>query len=478
MTICRLLGHRPGLAGVVIPLMLAACSSLGPDYLRPESAVSETWTEKTAQNAQWPSIDWWTGFNSPRLDDYMRQSQQANFDIAAAVARVRQADAQVRISGAALLPSVQLSSGASRSGTPNLSYQKKSSTQENVFNVVFGASYELDFWGANADAVEAAQATARGSRFDQQTVALTVQANVANTYFTILSLQDRLAVARDNLAIAEHTLEAIRARETFGTASGLDVAQQESVVAEQRAAIPPLVQQLRQNTFALAILLGKTPESVTIPLDTLDSVSLPAVSPGLPSELLARRPDVQSAEAQLIAANANMKEAKAALFPTITLTTQGGLESPQLSKLFDPTSLLFSLAASAVQPIFKGGALEGGIQLEQARYEELVQTYRKTVISAFGDVDSALVAVEMSGQQETAQRLAVETARRAYEISQAQLLSGTIDIVTVLNTQKTLFSDQDLLVQDKLAHAQALVGLFRVLGGGWRAEEQPATAGS
>lgn len=451
-------------------IALTACS-VGPDYHRPETPTPAAWQAGTATGGTWPARDWWRGFNTPSLDQFMGEAQAANFDIAAAVARVRQADAQVKIAGAALLPTVQAGGGVSRTRSVATT-PKAGGTPVGVdtYSAVLIASYEVDFWGRYADQVQSAKATADATRFDQQTTALSVQATVANTFFTIAALQDRIRVARNNLAAAESILEAFRARSVAGTAGGLDIAQQESVVAEQRASLPPLEQQLRQNVYALAILVGKLPEAVKIPETTLDTVALPAVAAGLPSGLLQRRPDVQFAEAELIAANANTKAAVASVFPNISLTAQGGVESTALSSLLSPSGVLYSLASSFTQPIFAGGALEGGIELNEARFDELVQDYRKAVISAFGDVETALVAVEMTDRQEEAQRAAVVTAQRAYDIAQAQLYSGTIDILTVLNTQRTLFLAQDLLVQARLAHAQAVVSLFRAVGGGWEVQ--------
>lgn len=469
MPLKSVLSCRAVWPAVTLVALLSACS-VGPDYNRPETAEPTAWSGKTEPVAAWPSVTWWQDFRSASLDDLMSQAQKANFDIGAAMARIRQADAQAKIAGASLLPTVQASGGEMRNRN-NTTTPKSGGAPRGVETLsgVLTASYELDFWGKNADAVDAADAAARASRFDQQTTALTVEASVADTYFTIASLVDRVNVARGNLDIALHTLDAIQARATVGTASALDIAQQESVVAAQRAALPPLTQQLRQNIYALAILVGRLPEDLSVSEDGLTTVSLPAVAAGLPSGLLTRRPDVQYAEAQLIAANANIKAAQASLFPSITLTAQGGLQSAALATALDPGSTLYSLGASITQPIFSGGALEGGIEYQQARYDELLQTYQKAVVSAFGDVETALVAVEMNSQQEVAQQAAVDTAQRAYDIAQAQMMSGTIDIVTLLNTQRTLFQAQDLLVQVKLAHAQAVVGLFRALGGGWQA---------
>lgn len=460
---------RAALGPVLAVALLSACS-VGPDYHRPETAEPSHWNGGAEAAAQWPTLTWWRDFHSASLDTLMSQAQKANFDLGAAIARVRQADAQAKIAGANLLPSASITGGDQRYRN-NTTTPRTGGSPRGVeaLSTYLTASYEFDFWGKYADAADAAEATARATRFDQQTTALTVQASVANTYFTVTSLADRLKVARENLDVALHVLDAIQARSSAGTATALDIAQQESIVAAQRAAIPPLVQQLRQNRNALAILVGRLPEDLSLPEESLTSVTLPVVGAGLPSGLLTRRPDVQYSESQLIAANANIKAAQASLFPDIKLTVQGGLQSTALMRAFDPGSVLYNVAASATQPIFSGGSLEAGIEYQQARYDELAQSYQKTVISAFGDVENALVAVETNDQQEAAQRIAVETAQRAYDIAQAQMFGGTIDIVTLLNTQRTLFQAQDALMQVKLAHAQAVVGLFRALGGGWEA---------
>ena len=231
--------------GLLAITVLPGCS-IGPDYLRPETAAPAGWQAAAAVTETWPSADWWRGFTSPPLDDFMAQAGMANLDIAAAIARVRQADAQVKIAGAALLPSLQATVGDTRTRGPTTVPKSGGSPRgQNTGSGLFIASYEFDFWGKHADAVEAAQALAQATRFDRQTTALTIQSTVAATYFAICAFQDRIRVADSNLAIAEHTLDAIQARAAAGTAAALDVAQQESVVAEQRAAIPPLRQQLR-----------------------------------------------------------------------------------------------------------------------------------------------------------------------------------------------------------------------------------------
>lgn len=206
---------------------------------------------------------------------------------------------------------------------------------------------------------------------------------------------------------------------------------------------------------------------------SLAGVGLPRTRAGVPSGLLARRPDVQAAEARLAAVNADLKGAEAARFPSVILTAQGGTGSTHLSDLVTPAGVFYTVAAGAVQPIFEGGRLEGAVELQKGRWDEQVQNYRKAAATAFKDVEDALTAVEQTAREVEAQTTAAETAQRAYDITQARLFSGTIDILTLLNTQRTLFQAQDLLIQDKLALLQATVGLFRALGGGWQAGAAP-----
>ena len=407
----------------------------------------------------------------------MAQAQSANDDIAAAIARVREADAQARIAGAALLPSVSLTSDATRQRT--LSGVAGGTAQTGptgtaggaslkLFTAELSASYQVDFWGKNRATRDAARLAATASRFDREVVELTVMTGVATSYFQALELRDRLNVAEDNLASAEKTLDGLKLELKVGTMTALDVAQQETVVATLEAAVPPLKQQLLQTIDALAILIGKPPEAVNVAAGTLTDLSEPQVSPGLPSELLTRRPDVAAAEALLVQANANVAAARAAFFPSIDLTAAGGYSSTALSTLFSPANRLFALTGGLTAPIFQGGALSGQYAFSKARYAELVADYHKAVISAFGNTEDALAALRETADQLQRQQDAVSKARRAYELSQAQFHAGTINILTVLSTETALFTAEDALVQVKFSHLRALISLFSALGGGWQ----------
>lgn len=453
--------------------LLVACS-LGPHYHRPDIPPPQSWRDpRQATTAEWPSSDWWKAFNSPTLDELMGQAQAANDDIGAAIARVQQADAQARIAGAPLLPALSLDGSGTRQRSTQLALSPEGKLigvpgTGNSFSAGLTASYELDFWGRNRALHDAARMAALASRYDRATVELTVMQSVASTYFQALELRDRLKVANDNVASAQDTLKGLQLEAQVGTVTALDVAQQQTTVATLSAAIPPLAQQLGQTINALAILVGKEPESVDVTSGTLADLAEPEVQPGMPSELLARRPDVAQAEAQLIAANADIAAARAAFFPTISLTADGGFASSSLSKLFNPVSRVWSATAGLTQPIFQGGALVGQYQLNKGRYAELLADYHKAVISAFGNVEDALVSVQQTADQLQRQQEAVATARHAYELTQAQFHAGVINILIVLSTETALFSAEDTLVQVKYSHLNALVALYSALGGGWQ----------
>jgi multidrug efflux system outer membrane protein len=453
--------------GALICTAVAACS-VGPTYHRPDIAPPTQWHEGPGATASpWPEAGWWHGFGSSQLDELIAEAERNNDDLAGAVARVREADAQVRIAGAALFPSLDLGAGATRERTV-VPGGASGARLTNIFNPQITASYELDFWGKNRALRSAARATAIASRSDQQTVALTVVRSVAGTYFQALEFLDRIQVARQNLETGQKILRGLQLEQSAGTVTGLDVAQQETAVALLEAAIPPLLQQFRQSVYALAVLVGRTPESIDVTSGSLTEISSPAIAAGLPSELLSRRPDVAEAEQQLIAANADITVARAALFPNIALTASGGYESSRLASLVSPANRVYALSGALTQPIFHGSALRGQVSFSEARYTELLTTYHKTVLTAFSNVESALVAARQTADQQERQRDAVAKARRAFEFSQTQMSVGTVNVLTVLNTEGALFSAQDVLVQVQYSHLQALIDLYTALGGGWQ----------
>jgi len=461
------------MVAAAVLLGLAACS-VGPAYRRPQVALPGSWsTSVPGASASWPAAQWWRGFGSATLDTYVAQARSDGDDIAAAIARVREADAQARIAGAAFLPAVGLDAGATRERTHPLS--GGAALTGNQFSPELTASYELDFWGKNRATRNAALLAAQASRFDQQTVTLAVITSVAQSYFEALEMHDRLQVAQNDLANAQHILDGLTLEQQVGTTTALDVAQQAAVVAVVNASIPPLQAQLRQSLDALAVLLGRAPETIRLDSGGLAQVHTPPVIAGLPAQLLARRPDVAEAEAQLHAANANVVAARAAFFPNVDLTGSGGYASAVLGTLLSPASRVFAVTGAISQSIFEGGARRGQYQYSQARYAELLSDYHKTVLTALSDVENALIAVQQTTEQQRRQQDAADKAGRAFDFAQMQMAAGTTNVLTVLNTETTLFTAQDELVQVKYQHLQALVALYQALGGGWQ-QPQPGQA--
>jgi outer membrane protein, multidrug efflux system len=306
-------------------------------------------------------------------------------------------------------------------------------------------------------------------------VGLTTMVAVANSYFQVLAAQDRLRIANENLASASRILNLINQRAQAGTASALEIAQQESLVNQVKAAIPPLQQAVHTNRTTLAVLMGRSPEQVRVRGGTLRAVAIPRVTPGLPSELLTQRPDIREAEANLAAANANVYNARAQFLPSITLTGEGGYESAVLKVLLRPESAIYSAAAGLTAPIFHGGQLLGNLDLRKGQQDELLQNYRKAVISGFADVENALFNVRSTALTVQLQSAVVTSSRRAFDVSEQRLREGTIDLVTVLQTQQTLFTAEDALSQAQLARLQAIVSLYQALGGGWLPEPVEAS---
>jgi multidrug efflux system outer membrane protein len=473
-----------GLRAACAMFALAVCPTLSGCILgteRPELDLDMSATYRAAPkgdaDAAVPVVDWWRGFRSSELSTLMELAQVRNLDIAVAIAQIVQADAQVGISGAPLLPSVTANATAEREHFGSQSSAVGSglgsglssggSSTFSQFNASLTASYMIDFWGKNRATLYAAEENATVARYNREVVTLTTMVTVANTYFQVLAAQDQVRVTRQNLAAAERILTLIRNQFNGGTASQLDVSQQEALVATQRAAIPPLEVTLGQNIAALALLVARAPANFKVRGGSTSQIAVPRVTPGLPSELLYQRPDIRQAEALLAASNFSVEAARAAFFPQIQLTGTTGFQSAALASLFTPGAWFYTLTASLTQPIFDGFLLES--QLKQAKGVQLqdLQAYRKAVLSAFADVEKALIALQKFTLQEKLQKDVVAASRKAFDVAEAQLRGGTINLITVLQAQQTLFTAENTLVQVRLSKLLAASSLFQALGGGW-----------
>jgi NodT family efflux transporter outer membrane factor (OMF) lipoprotein len=442
--------------------VLAGCATTSP-IPEPKVQPPAAWNE-AAPGAAALSPEWWKAFGSEELHALIGEALAGSPDLAIAAERVRQAEAQVRAAGASLFPSLDVGANTSARSTRQ---DSRTSTTESS-GATLSASYEIDLWGRNAAGVRGAEASLRATSFDRDAARLSLIAGVASAYFEVASLRGRLAVGRENLAIAERVLNLVSARARAGAVSPLDVARQEAAVLSQRAALLPLEQQERQTLAALAVLAGRLPEGFDVQAQGLAPLAVPSISPGLPAELLVRRPDLAAAEAQLAAANADLAAARAALLPSIQLTGSAGVASGALLSLAGGPAATAAIAASVLQPIFDGGRLKAGVSIAESRERELVEGYRRAILSAFADVETALAATTRLQQRETLQSQVEQRAREALRLAEVRYREGADDLLSVLDAQRTLFDAQQQLALARQERLDAAVSLFKALGGGWQ----------
>jgi multidrug efflux system outer membrane protein len=454
----------------VLALALAGC------HMTPEAMKSEelpkafTAPEPEGAIETVPSAEWWKGFSSDEMTSLVEASHGGNLDVAIYAARVEQARANAGLAWADLFPAVGAKGGASRSGSKVVANGARSEVDTNNFSAGFAASYELDFWGKTREKISAARNNARAAIYARDVEWLTVSSDVADSYLAVLALRERIGIAKRNVEAAKRILAITEAKVKNGAESNLELAQQTATLRSTEATIPNLEEQEREERYALAILLGRMPEGFDVKGQSLDGVKAPPVKPGIPSTLLTRRPDIAEAEASLKAAHGNLNAARLAFLPTISLTGSGGFASSEFSHLITPENLAWTAGATVLQAIFDGGSLTSTRDYYKAVEVEQIATYRKTVLTAFSDVESALGSVTALTERERLIADQVKNAQEAFRISELQYREGVADLLTVLNTEQMLFTAQDTLAQIRLARLQAVVGLYRALGGGWSFE--------
>jgi outer membrane protein, multidrug efflux system len=466
---------------LVLALVAAGCATDEPLALKQSDVPVKFTSPIPADVGVWPSKTWWHGFKSPELDGLIAEAETNNLDIAVAFSSVLQASAQANIQRSALFPSITLDPAASRQQSPGSTISTSGPTisrpgaTTNTFSIAANASYNVDFWGLAQDNLRAATESLRSSRYNQETVALTTVSDVGTTYFDVLALRERVKLAQQNVEDAKRVLVITQAKLTNGVSSELDLAQEQALVAQQEANIPVLQEQEHEALLALAILLGKAPEGFDVAAKNLDGIALPLVAPGLPSQLLLRRPDVAQAEANLASAHANVDAARAAFFPAVNLTGNGTTISGVAGTLFHASTFEWSAGATALQTLFDAGKLFAESDLAKAQQLGLVATYRKTVITAFSNVETSLGQTSNYAIAEAALEREVKASAEAERISELQYREGIVDLTTLIQTQQTLFTAQDALEQERLAYAQAVIGLYESLGGGWSQDPRDNT---
>ena len=453
-----------------LAIAASGCSTPNPTALDKPGDVPAAFTAPVLKETPiWPEAGWWTNFKAPELPALEEAAAKENLDIAQAAAQVLQAEATTGVAFSSLLPTITVNPGVTRRVTNSATAGGASVTSRtfNAFTLSAGVTYGFDFWGLSQDRLRQARENLRAARYAETAVGLTTSAAIANTYFQILSLRERITIARQNIDAANRILAVTQAKVTNGVSSNLDLSQQQSTVAAQRARLPNLIEQEREARYALAILLGRAPEGFDVRAQNLDGIVSPRVQPGLPSEVLLRRPDIAQAEASLFALHANVDAARAAFFPQIGMSGNAGYAGSVLDTLVNTNNLVWNIGLSIAQTIFDGGRLHALHDSAVAQQIGALAAYRKTVFQAFSDVESSLGQANAAADQLTELNEVVRASAEALRIAELQYREGTIDILALLNTQQTLFTAQDNLVQTKLARLTADVSTYRALGGGW-----------
>jgi outer membrane protein, multidrug efflux system len=438
-------------------VFFAAGCSLTPEYIRPDTPVPATFTAKSSASV--PNIDpeWWRVFSNRTLNDLIAEANVDNTDTAAAVHRIEQARASYRIARSSLFPSIEASADAALTYT---NARNAPARTETTLSAGASLDYDLDIFGGNRAETEAARADLASRQFDREMIELTVQAEVAATYAALLLARERLRISVNTIRNFEEILRVAEARFEAGATTTLDVSRQKSELASARASRAVLLEDIRNAENALAVLLGDAAGTLKISGSGLASLKAPKIMPGQPAALFSRRPDIRRAEADLIAANADIGVARAALFPSLGLNLDAAIAN-------HPVTTTLAIGSSLLAPIFQGGRLKAGVRLSEAREAELVEIYRKTVLVALREVEDALAAARSARQRVFELTIALREAHSSYGFSRTQYEAGTIDFQTLLDAQRTLLSAEDSLALARFDRLIAAVELIRALGGGW-----------
>jgi multidrug efflux system outer membrane protein len=466
---------RKGALALLLAMPLSACM-VGPDYRRPDVDVPAGWRLAATEAGAVANIAWWDQFQDPVLSDLVRTALANNKDLEIATANVDQAVAQYGIVRSAEFP--QLSAGASAER------QRLSRTtaigggtgrgQFNDFGANLSASFELDVWGKLRRASESARASLLASEQGKGTVVLTVVTTVASGYIQLRALDRQLEIAQYTSQSLGEAARLQRVRFEEGAVPQSDYQQAESQYREAVARVPELEREIAQQENFISVLLGRNPGPIARGRN-IDALSFPAVPEGLPASLLERRPDIRQAEQNLIAANADIGVAKAAYFPDISLTALLGLESAQLSDLFKGPSKAWSLGAGLLQPIFNAGRISSHVAQTEALQRQALHAYEKSIISAFQDVENALIDRTKFGQVRDEQAKNVEALRRFRDLADLRYREGATIYLEVANAEQSLFNAELAYVATQAQLFQSYANLYKAMGGGWIEEAERLT---
>jgi outer membrane protein, multidrug efflux system len=459
-------------AVIAFALALSGCM-VGPDYQRPETPLPRTYADAPTVNAGAPTsstttirADWWTLYDDPTLNELVATALSENLDVAAAVAKIEEFDADLREANAALFPEIDLGGTAARSRSSGAVAAPQSIRVSNDLRIALSTSFEIDFWGRLRRLLESARAQVLATHYAKDVVTLSLAGLTTQTYFLLRSLDAQITATRETLTTREEYLRVVQRRVDGGLASGLDLAQALGARSDAAAQLKDLVRQRALAEHLLGTLTGRL--DLKLSPGDLAQLPVPPVPPtGLPSTLLERRPDIRQAEENLVAANAQIGVAKAALLPRISLTGDIGGESAALSSLARSSAGIWSIGFALAQPIFTAGRLSAEVDATTARQKQALFSYQRSIQTAFREVSDALVNVGQSAAAEIDLQSSVDAARDALHLSTQRYESGYSTYLNVLDAQRTLNASQLALIRNRQALLSASVDLMKALGGGW-----------
>jgi NodT family efflux transporter outer membrane factor (OMF) lipoprotein len=463
------------LGASVLVLALAACT-VGPDYQAPAPETRAGW-QGQQQAADFAQIQqWWAAFHDAELDSLVARAIAGNLDVKMAEQHIIEARAQKAVAEAGYYPTVSSSGGASRAHVPKDLFTLPSGNTVNFFDADVSMSWEIDLFGKTKRNVEAAEANLGANIEDRRGALVTLLGELGKDYAALRAAQLRLDIAKRNVDAEAELLDLTRAKYKGGLGSELDVAQAEAQLANVRAVIPQLETTVAQQGNAIAVLLGQEPGSLTAELS--ESKALPPAPPvlpaAMPSDVVRNRPDIRAAERQMAVANAQIGVADAARYPSLTLSPQAALAGGTLHQMFSSAGLLWVAAASIKQPIYEGGKLDANVRSAEASAEEARLNYKKTVLTAFREVEDALVAYEAEQRRHRELINGRDASKRALERATELYRAGIGDFLNVLDGERNLYTAEDALAQSEQTLTQQTVALYKALGAGWQAGEQPA----
>jgi multidrug efflux system outer membrane protein len=455
----------------LITLLLSGCA-VGPNYKRPSANVPGVYRGAMPQEAAQPAAEslgdqkWWEVFQDPQLQDLIRTALQRNYDVRIAAARILEAQAQVGITRADQLPTISGGAEALNQRSARAKFFPAFETSSN--QVDLSLAWELDFWGKYRRATESARANLLATEWAREAVISTLVSDVAAAYFRLRELDLELEISRRTLASRRDSLQLTQTLASGGATSMLDVRQAEQLVFTAAETIPDLERRIEQQENFISTLLGNNPGPIARGTKLTEQAHAPEIPAGLPSSLLERRPDIRQAEAQVIAANAQIGVAKAAYFPQINLTASGGYQSSALTSLFTGPAGLWSFGGSLVQPIFTGGRIRSNVKFTEARQQEAALVYQQSIQEAFRGVSDALVEYRKDREFREQQEQLSFSAEDAARLSETRYRGGATSYLEVLTSETNYFDAELGLAQARLNELLGLVRIYRNLGGGWQ----------